>query len=91
MGGLNRRTFLARATAAAAATAGVTALAGLEAATAPGLVAAAAPQRAAWVRGEALVAHVRDFATGEVAVLAGGREVVYRDRALVARLLEAVR
>jgi hypothetical protein len=36
-----------------------------------------------------LVAHVRDFNTGEIAVLIGEREVIYRDPDLVMRLLKA--
>jgi hypothetical protein len=35
-----------------------------------------------------LVVHVRDLARAEVAVLVGHREVVYRDPALVSRLLQ---
>lgn len=38
-----------------------------------------------------LVAHVRDFRTGEVAVMVGTREVVYRDPQFVKRLLKAAR
>jgi hypothetical protein len=40
---------------------------------------------------DALVAHVRDFRTGEITVMAGTREVVYRDPDLVARLVSVSR
>jgi hypothetical protein len=38
-----------------------------------------------------LVAHIRDASTGEVGILFGTQEITYRDRELVARLLQAVR
>jgi hypothetical protein len=38
-----------------------------------------------------VLVHVRDAATGEVGVLLGDREHVYRDPGLVTRLVEAVR
>jgi hypothetical protein len=90
MSKLSRRTFLARtAVAAAAVTGGAVTLAGVGA---PALVTAAPRSRSPRpTRGDVLVAHVRDISTGEVAVLMGTREVVYRDRSLVAHLLAAVR
>jgi hypothetical protein len=39
---------------------------------------------------ESLVVHVRDLRTGEVAVMAGTDEVVYRDARLVASILQAL-
>lgn len=36
-----------------------------------------------------LVAHVRNFKTGEIAVMVGTREIVYRDPQFVKRLLKA--
>jgi len=39
---------------------------------------------------ENLIAHVRDVATGEVSLMVGTQEIVYRDPELVARLLRAV-
>jgi hypothetical protein len=36
---------------------------------------------------ENVVVHVRDIATGEISIMAGTGEVVYRDVDLVARLL----
>lgn len=41
--------------------------------------------------GEHMVAHVRDVNTGEIAVFAGHREVVFRDPRLVAELLKNTR
>ena len=41
--------------------------------------------------GENVVAHVRNASTGEVAILAGDREVIKHDPALVGRLLGAAR
>jgi hypothetical protein len=90
MGKLSRRTFLVRtAVTAAAVTGGVATLAGIEA---PALMAATPRTRSPRAkRGDVLVAHVRNISTGEVAVLMGTREIVYRDRGLVAHLLAAVR
>lgn len=39
---------------------------------------------------EPVVAHVRDLATGEVSLLVGMQEIIYRDPDLVMRLLRAV-
>ncbi len=39
---------------------------------------------------EPMVAHVRDFATGEVSIMSGTREFIVRDSQLVARLLKAI-
>ena len=92
MGQLTRRTFLARASIATAAVTGGAAVissmpaSAISAATAMPEVRGVAPSV-----DEPLVAHVRNVATGEVAVLMGTREVVYRDRALVARLLGVMR
>jgi hypothetical protein len=41
--------------------------------------------------GTDVVAHVKDASTGEVAVMVGTSEVVYRDPQLVGRLLAAAR
>jgi hypothetical protein len=40
---------------------------------------------------EAMVAHVRDLATGEISLLVGNQEIIYRDPELVMRLLRAAR
>jgi hypothetical protein len=38
--------------------------------------------------GENVIVHVRNFATGEISIMAGTSEVVYRDADVVARLLQ---
>jgi len=37
-----------------------------------------------------MLAHVRDVATGEVSLMVGEREIIYRDPQLVMRLLRAM-
>ena len=92
MGGVTRRAFLARAgVTAAAAAGGGAALASLTTAAVPAAAALRGTRPAKPTPADALVAHVRNIRTGEVAVLMGKREVVIRDRPLVARLLGAVR
>ena len=92
MGELTRRTFLARASiATAAVTGGAAAISSMMASAIPAATAMPAVRGVTPALGEPLVAHVKNIATGEVAVLMGTREVVYRDRALVARLLGVVR
>jgi hypothetical protein len=84
---VTRRGFIERASMGAAAAGALIAVPGLtkvtEASAAPALKlphsALAGP----------VVAHVRDFKTGEIAVMVGTREVVYRDPEFVARLLKA--
>lgn len=98
MAKLTRRMFLARAsigTAAVGAMAG--GLAGGLGAL-PRLVGLGgrrqggpAIARGATVRSEAMVAHVRNFTTGEVALMVGTREIVYRDPELVAHLVGTAR
>jgi hypothetical protein len=41
--------------------------------------------------GEHMIVHVRDLSTGEIAIMAGTSEVVYRDAELVARLVQGAR
>jgi hypothetical protein len=38
-----------------------------------------------------LVAHVRDYTTGEISLMVGTKEVVYRDQELVNRMIMAAR
>jgi hypothetical protein len=99
MAPLTRRRFLAQASISAAA------LGAVAGGIASGLVAvprlAAAVRRSrggpAIARGtttlqpEAMVAHVRNANTGEVALMVGTREIIYRDPGLVARLVGAAR
>lgn len=88
MAKVTRRGFIAKSSAGAAAVGAL--------AVAPGLAAAHAAPKAPLAGGsvllnEALVAHVRDAASGEIAILVGDREVIVRDRELVARLVQAAR
>jgi hypothetical protein len=87
MAKMTRRGFIKDATAGAAAVGAI--------AVVPGMAAVhAAPKdwaahaSGAQVEGP-LVAHVRNFKTGEVAVLVGTREVIIHDHALVSRLVRA--
>lgn len=89
---LTRRSFLGRA--ALGTGAGV--LAGGVVGTATGLLATGrgvlpAGSTGAAAPSEALVAHVRNVSTGEIALMFGTREVVYQDRALAAKLMDAAR
>ena len=61
----------------------------LPAVTAP---ATAAPElsTAAAALTEPLIAHVSNLATGEISLLVGTQEIVYRDPELVQRLLRAI-
>lgn len=80
---VSRRGFVVQATMVGAAGA-VAAAAGM--ASAP-LMAPAL--RRPEVLPESLVLHVRDLEAAEVAILVGSEEIVYRDSALVASLLDA--
>jgi hypothetical protein len=53
------------------------------------LGAAQIPAAAATEPVQGLIAHVRDFSTGEIAIMVGTREVIHRDRSLAARLMDA--
>jgi len=92
MSGLSRRSFL-HASAAAAAGAAVLAspLSGTAAAQAEGSDSNAAATDEALASSEPMIVHVRDARTGEIAVLHGTSEVVYRDPELVRRVVRAAR
>ncbi|HTK06782.1 MAG TPA: twin-arginine translocation signal domain-containing protein [Ktedonobacteraceae bacterium] len=83
---LTRRRFLGKTT-AGAATIGTLA-------TLPGLVTAAESPIAGDLPeialSDTLVAHVRDLASGEISLLVGTQEIIYRDPELVGRLLRAI-
>ena len=87
MESLSRRRLLGSAGAAAAGTAAI--------AGGPAAAAAAALDRGEVTKPsgkspeEVVVAVVRDAGRGEVTVMSGTREVTYRDRALVRRLMRA--
>src|SRR4029077_3656749 len=93
---MTRRGFLTKASVAAAtgvaatvaATSGLATVEGMLASTPA--IAPAVPKAGdddVSALGTDVVAHVRDASTGEVSIMAGENEVVYHDRALVARLL----
>src|SRR5260370_39820654 len=91
MKGLTRRSFLSRST-VGVALAGALAMVPFiataikqQATTPPGIARTAIPG------GGPLVAHVRDLASGEVAVLVGSQRFVIRDRELAVRLHAAPR
>lgn len=89
MANLTRGRFLKQGSATVAGVAAAGVLAG-----APHLTAHAAPALSVGERPAVqgpLVAHVRDIASGEVALMVGAREVVVHDHELVARLLKAAR
>ncbi|MHB8600601.1 MAG: hypothetical protein ACYDER_27820 [Ktedonobacteraceae bacterium] len=92
MAKLSRRGFF-KQTSATAATFGVlAALPAMAAATATE-VPAEAPALEVSAAGitEPLMAHVSDIASGEISLLMGTREVIFRDPQLVMRLLQAAR
>jgi hypothetical protein len=83
---LNRRSFL-KQTSVGAATLGLLS-------SVPALVVIsesphAIPEAADTTVNGPLIAHVSDVATGEVALLLGSREIIFRDPQLVARLIKA--
>lgn len=84
MAGVSRRGFLQTSVATAAGVAGMGALA-----SASVITEAADMGGVGAVSSDAVVAHVRNAATGEVAVWTGERELVIHDRVLVKRLLRA--
>lgn len=85
---LTRRSFL-RHTSVGAATLGL--LPGL-----PALAAVHVSPETAVTKGSVpvtgpIIAHVSDIANGEIALLVGSREIIFRDPQLVARLVRAAR
>jgi len=92
MAKLTRRGFLGQTT-ASVATLGLLAVAPL--ATVPEMADVAASDAAATELSAAelagpMVAHVSDLATGEINLLVGTKEIIYRDPELVLRLLRAM-
>ncbi len=81
-----RRTFLLAAGGGAAAAAAVATTA-----TLPRTPSASSVDSAAITADNPLVAYVRDVRSGEIAVMAGDREVVFTDRALASRLAREIR
>ncbi len=89
MATLTRRSFLTQ-TSVGAATFGLLPAVPVLAAT-PDTSDGAARELAAATFTGPMIAHVRDVVTGEVALLVGTREIVFRDPQLVARLMNATR
>lgn len=90
MAKLSRRGFF-KQTSASAATFGVLAAFPAMAAATEAPEAAPAVEASAADLTEPLMAHVSDLASGEISVLMGTREVIFRDPELVMRLLQAAR
>ncbi|MHB8672628.1 MAG: hypothetical protein ACYDAK_03005 [Candidatus Limnocylindrales bacterium] len=94
---VTRRKFLTSASLGVAAAAGIaaaggaSALGGIARASAPAAPSRRDPEPDLSAVGDDVVAHVRNASTGEVVIYVGTREVVYRDRALVSRLLAGAR
>jgi hypothetical protein len=87
MAEVSRRRFLVRSTIGVSA---VAVAAGGALVAAPRVLPAAAVASGSVPTGSGpLVLHVRDAATGEVSLMVGTTETVYRDRDLVGRLLTA--
>jgi hypothetical protein len=86
---LSRRTFLSHAAvgvtagAAAAAAAGIVVGQGLTGAK----VGASRVQGPPLSVGDPVIVHLKDVTTGEIAVMSGTREIVYKDAEVVERLL----
>jgi hypothetical protein len=85
---LTRRSFL-RQTSVGAATLGLLP-------AVPALAAVHVSPETAVTQGSApvtgpIIAHVSDVTRGEIALLVGSREIIFRDPRLVARLLKAAR
>lgn len=91
MAKLTRRGFF-KQTSASAATFGVlVAIPGMGMAAATEAPEAPAVEVSAANFTEPLMAHVSDFASGEISLLVGTREIIYRDPELIMRLLQAAR
>lgn len=88
MAKLSRRGFF-KQTSATAATFGILAAFPVMAATTEAPAEAPAVEASATEFTEPLLAHVSDIASGEISLLTGTREVIFRDPELVMRLLQA--
>ena len=99
MSEISRRNFLIKGSAGAAALGALSVLPGLEAKAGAAQVAPKEPHRnapAATTTGDvtktdSLVVHIPDARSGEIHYLFGTKEVVQKDKALVARLLREAR
>jgi hypothetical protein len=89
MAKVSRRGFLAQTSAGAATIGALIAVPGF--ADVPGAVAASVPGLSRAELAGPVVVHVRNLNTGEIALMVGTREIVYRDSAFVKRLVRAAR
>ena len=87
MTALNRRSFIKQTSAGAATLGLISSLPALAAIS--NSPQATMPEVRAAASSGPMIAHVTDVATGEVALLVGAREIVFRDPPLVARLMKA--
>ncbi len=87
MAGLSRKSFIEHASVGAAAAAALVTVPGYTFARETAHANAAGARTAA--HAGPILAHVRNAATGEIAVLFGTREVIIHDREVAARLLRA--
>jgi hypothetical protein len=89
MESVSRRSFLSKSSIGAAATVGALSLGpgAIAAAASPGEPALTSAELAA-INGPLFV-HIRDAATGEIEVMVGETSVVFKDKALVAKVLRA--
>jgi hypothetical protein len=86
---LSRRGFLGQTSAGAATIGALLAMPGLAEVT-----NAAGIPRSELTKAELegpIVAHIRNLHTGEIAIMVGTREIVYRDQQFVKRLVKALR
>ena len=88
MAKLSRRGFFKQTT-ATVATFGVLAAVPILT-TEPDAVDVATTDLSTVAQSEPLIAHVSDIATGEISLLVGTQEIIFRDPQLVMRLLQAV-
>ena len=81
---VSRRTFLSRSTVGLATAGALAAVPGLAT-----LAKLPVDPEAAPLEGDQLVAHVRSVSSGDITLLVGTTEVVYRDKAIAQRLARA--
>jgi hypothetical protein len=87
MASLSRQNFIKKATVSAAAAGALATVPGFSLATEPAFASESDTRMS--VHAGPVLAHIRNVATGEIAVLFGTREVVIHDVEVVNRLLRA--
>ncbi len=76
---LTRRRFLGKTSAGVATIGAIAALPGLVTATESPATSEVADELSTAIMSDTLVAHVRDIASGEISLLVGTQEIIYRD------------